>query len=55
LEFLGYGRFKKLEDKINATDSLLSAQILQGCLESLFNIKLKLLTSSPGMALFQVS
>jgi len=55
LEFLGYGRFKKLEDKINATDSLLSAQILQGCLESLLNVKLKLVTSSPGMALFQVS
>jgi len=55
LEFLGHGRFKISDDKINATDSLLSAQVLQGCLESLFNVKLKSVTSSPGMALFQVS
>jgi hypothetical protein len=55
LEFLGHGRFKISEDKINATDSFLSAQVLQGCIEALFDRKLKLITSSLGMALFQIS
>jgi len=55
LEVLGYGRFKISEDKINATDSLLSDQVLQGCLEALFDRKLKLITSSLGMALFEIS
>jgi len=55
LEFLGYGRFKISQDKINVTDSLLSAQVLQGCLQALFGAKLKLITTSLGMALFQIS